>query len=168
VPRRPWMVGWSASSGSISQSYLLDLGRHPFLPAAADDATFLRVGEPAPRARAEAVRRILCSFRRVEDRSSRKRAVGFSQRLFVNVTGVSAQRSISSASVVARGMWNARRRFRAFFGRHQMPLPSRCSGPMRMISLPRWHVMMPSRCIRTRSGQACACTDSTTHDGHGT
>jgi poly(3-hydroxybutyrate) depolymerase len=23
VPRRPWMVGWSASSGSMSQSYFL-------------------------------------------------------------------------------------------------------------------------------------------------
>jgi hypothetical protein len=45
---------------------------------------------------------------------------------------------------------------RVFFGRHQMPLFSRCSLPMRARSLMRWQLMMPSLTVRTMSGVAVA------------
>ena len=44
----------------------LDLGRDPFLPATADHAAFLCVGEPAPPARAETVGRVLRALGRIE------------------------------------------------------------------------------------------------------
>ncbi|OIM93232.1 hypothetical protein BLN97_17665 [Bradyrhizobium elkanii] len=94
--------------------------------------------------------------------------MGAFQRVLVNVTGVSAQRSSSKASTVASGIRKARRRFRVFFGRHQMPLFSRCPGPIRIRSLPRWQVITPSFIIRTRSVVACLLTNSITHAGHGT
>jgi hypothetical protein len=47
--------------------------------------------------------------------------MGCFQRELVKVTGVSAQRSSSSASAVVSGIMKARRRFLVFFGRLQSP-----------------------------------------------
>ena len=65
MPRRP---GWSDVSlfGIDVPIVFLDLGANPFFPAPADHPAFLRVGEPASPAGAQAIRSVLRTLRRIE------------------------------------------------------------------------------------------------------